>query len=228
MKQMLPRGPGEREVVARTIWSPYGEPMEMEWHDGIMAPALPDIFAYLGIRDHGIRRLCCEAMEAARGPTPWGGDGLKLRAVYRIARAHGGGRPPVIGLPLPSRPLAPAIPPVGGMDEAGWDSRHHILLKFLHESRRGGEIGREPARLVRILTGQLESWTEGRIQTLPQSVAYAMSLHPAWRNKAVTFLTPYRTTWLGDYLERAPWIRPLARSASKAVDGVPNWLWTRR
>ncbi len=224
MKQMLPRGPGEREVVPQTIWSPYGEPIEMEWHDGIPAPMNADLFGYLGIRDLEARRLCCEAMEAARSSSPWGRDSLGWRAVYRIARKHGGGRPPVVGLPLPHRPLAPAMPPVGGMEHAGWYSRHHVLLEFLHVSRQAGDIGRDPALLVEILTSQLESWTEGRIRTLPQAIAYAMSGHPEWRSKAVEWLLPYRHTWLRDYVARAPWTRTLARAAAKAVDGVPSWI----
>ena len=187
-----------------------------------------DIFGYLGVRDPEARRLCCEAMDAARRPAPWGGEGLGWRAVYRIARAHGGGRPPVVGLPLPHRPLAPAIPPVGGMDEADWAERHHILFKFVHDSRRSGQLGPEPIRLVRIVTEQLESWSEGRIRTLPGAIAYALSAHPEWRRKATIWLQPHRTTWLRQYLEHAPWVQPLARAASRSVDGVPNWLWTRR
>ena len=228
MQVKLPRGFAEREIEVHTMWTPYGEPVDMELHDGVMSFTTDQMVAFMGIHDAAERARCCRAIHAAAVPSPWVGyEGNGWRKMYKIARLHGGGRPPVVGLPLPNTPLGPEFPPIGGMDEADWSVRHHLLLKFLGEAWRAGDIGREPERLAAILTAQLEFWSEGRLRTVPQAVAYALSGHPEWRKPAVKWLLPFRATWFRDYGDRAPWVRELARTIGKRVDGIPSWLGAR-
>ena len=74
------------------------------------------------------------------------------------------------------------------------------------------------------MTAQLEYWDDECICQLPQAIAYAVSLHPAWRKAELKWLMPHRETWVRDYMRRTPKVRAMIRLVSGKWPDVPSWL----
>ena len=76
-----------------------------------------------------------------------------------------------------------------------------------------------------MVSAQLEYWDDEWICQLPQAIAYAVSLHPAWRKAALRWLMPHRETWVAHYVRRTPKVRRMVRLCGKKWPDVPSWLY---
>ena len=217
--------PSDADVTVTGHWlTAYGErfPCLTEARGMFLTPEY--MMSMAGIHDPDARRICMAALDSLGRPSPAHRGMVRYGRfdLFRTLLSHGGRRPPVVGLPLPRVPLG-GLSAIGGLDgkNAYW-VRHDEMLRFIHDNL-DVHFGRDPDRLIRVITRQLEHWTEGTIFCLPQAVAYALTAHPEWRRAAATWLLPHTDSWLRDYKHREPHVGVLARLAAKRVP-VPGWL----
>ena len=241
MPQWRARMQGERSPIpddhrGATITTPYGEQIRADIRNGVWELPPEAFLGMAGIHAPAMRARCLAALrdKCVRDPDQRGLMGIHPYALLRILLQHGGRRPPKVDLPVPPSSMHEhcttevfdaMMADVAAMwidDETS--SRYEDWLVFCHDLLEEKRNVRDGLFLSVMVTSRLEHWGDGAIHQLPQAIAYAISVHPAWRRAAVTWLMPHRHTWTPDYLRRMPNVRAMVRLAAKKVPGVPTWL----
>ncbi len=220
------------------ITTPYGETMQGSVTAGVWEVSTETLLGMAGIHSPEMRASCTTALEAVGVLNRAQNDMLDIHplALLRVLLRHGGKRPPFVGLPLPQMSIhehctterfdgmMADLIGMDGMDDAP-STRYETFLELAHDLLEQNRNIRSGMFACAMITSQLEYWGDGKLHQLPQAVAYAVSVHPAWRKAARGWLMPHRKTWVPEYIRRKPKVRAMVRLAAKKVTDVPSWLY---
>jgi hypothetical protein len=193
---------------------------------------LEDVMTLAGVHGEANRSSCYRALIAAMGTGEF---------PAKILREHGACATPSVPLPRPMAAIYPRMPreaPFGDMIESWatlalefprWDTRADALVSVIGNGLDAVHGADTPVHvralgMQHLLTAALEHLGEHAIERIEAAALYALAIHAEWRSASLSWLEPFRATWLADWTAVRPAYRRFAACCRAVNPVIPDWL----